>query len=55
LALAEPVTAWVLAVTVVGEALSTPKVLGALLIFLGLALVSISAMRPNTRPNAATG
>lgn len=55
LALAEPVTAWVLAVTVVGEGLSTPKVLGALLIFLGLALVSISAMRPNTRPTAATG
>ena len=48
LALAEPVTAWVLAVAVVGEALSAPKAVGALLIFLGLALVSASALRPNS-------
>ena len=48
LALAEPVTAWVLAVAVVGEALSAPKAAGALLIFLGLALVSASALRPNS-------
>lgn len=48
LALAEPVTAWVLAVAVVGEALSAPKAVGALLIFLGLALVSASALRPSS-------
>lgn len=43
LALMEPVTAWLLATWVVGEPVTVQKLLGALLIIAGLALVAMSA------------
>lgn len=45
LALAEPLTAWVLATSVVGEPVSFLKLLGAALLLSGLALVSAVSMR----------
>ena len=45
LALTEPVTAWVLATVVVGEPLSTQKVLGAVLVLVGLTVVTVFATR----------
>lgn len=45
LALAEPVTAWLLATTVVGEPLSLQKLIGAALVLAGLALVTLAMTR----------
>lgn len=52
LALAEPVTAWLLAVFVVGEEMTARTVTGALLILAGLAFVAIFPARaPDGREN----
>ncbi|EYD76904.1 Permease of the drug/metabolite transporter (DMT) superfamily [Rubellimicrobium mesophilum DSM 19309] len=45
LALAEPVTAWLLASAVVGETVTGQKVLGALLVLAGLALITLLPAR----------
>lgn len=45
LALAEPVTAWILATLVVGEPLTPQKLAGALLILIGLAAVALTPVR----------
>ncbi|WP_026147571.1 DMT family transporter [Limimaricola hongkongensis] len=46
LALAEPVTAWLLAVTVVGEPVTVPRLAGALLVLAGLVVVALVPARP---------
>lgn len=46
LALAEPLTAWVLATAVVGEAVTPARLAGAVLLFAGLGIVSSAAGRP---------
>ena len=46
LALIEPVTAWLLATFVVGEAVTAAKLAGAVLILAGLAIVSLVPARP---------
>ena len=45
LALAEPVTAWLLASVVVGEAVTEPKIAGALLVLAGLAVITLLPAR----------
>ncbi|QFS84090.1 Threonine/homoserine exporter RhtA [Roseivivax sp. THAF40] len=45
LALAEPVTAWLLATFLVGEPVSTQSIAGALLVLAGLAIVTLSGTR----------
>ncbi len=48
LALAEPLTAWILAVAVVGETVTPATLLGAALVFAGLAIVSLDRDREST-------
>nr|WP_145106727.1 EamA family transporter [Cereibacter sediminicola] len=45
LSLVEPLTAWLLAILVVGEPVTTQRFLGAMLIFVGLAIVSLAPNR----------
>ena len=53
LALIEPVTAWLLATFVVGEAVTAAKLAGAVLILAGLAIVSLAPARPARRSPSA--
>ncbi|MGP3698105.1 DMT family transporter [Rhodobacter sp. NSM] len=45
LSLVEPLTAWILAIWVVGEAVTVQRLTGALLVFVGLALVTVAPAR----------
>jgi len=45
LALAEPLTAWVLAILVVGEPATLPRLAGAALLMAGLAIVTLTPSR----------
>lgn len=49
LALAEPLTAWILATAIVGEALTAGKLAGAVLLLAGLAIVTGAIGRPAAR------
>lgn len=45
LSLVEPLTAWVLAIFIVGEEVTLPRLLGAALVFAGLTLVTLATTR----------
>lgn len=45
LSLVEPLTAWILAIFVVGETVTGPRLLGAALVFAGLSIVTLSPAR----------
>lgn len=49
LALIEPLTAWVLAIWIVGEIVTLQKLIGAALLFLGLLLVTLQSSKPATQ------
>lgn len=49
LSLVEPLTAWILAIVVLGEAVTAQRLLGAALLFAGLAIVTLAPARPSVR------
>ncbi|MBJ3777229.1 DMT family transporter [Acuticoccus mangrovi] len=49
LSLAEPLTAWLLATVVVGEPLTLTKAVGAILVFAGLAVTTLTSARGGTQ------